>query len=291
MKYLKLTYFLLFAAVLCTSSGCWISNYGLITDNNQISDPGGPRDIVVTNGKAKLVYASQWATTWADGTDENLTYIRQDASGAQTLYTHNNFSVAGDATFSDDLYCSPEWKGCAAAKRIDEDAADPFDDPFDFSYIDHCPGVRSLCVVVSTGRYYGECGRTSALSLQDRLSLWNYGRLGMHSGMEVLSYDLNRSNISITLDNRAGVVADLPISGTAQGWVSLSGRRSKVMEMNDPLLSNVGRSYAEWLEHYGTASTIVSGCYNGVCRDWHIAGNDGKLTTPERVMDWVNRRW
>ena len=88
--------------LLATGLGCALTDYSLITDNNQTSAGGGPGEIRDTRGKAKLLWASQWVTEQADGTDELLWFVNQTADGAQTLTTHNNFSVAGDATFADD---------------------------------------------------------------------------------------------------------------------------------------------------------------------------------------------
>ncbi|ANM30159.1 hypothetical protein ABI59_12135 [Acidobacteria bacterium Mor1] len=286
----------IFVVILAVSVGCHVTNYALIVDNNQTGDPGGPGEIIVTDGKAKLVFASQWATVQADGIDENLTFIRQDASGSQTLYSHNNFSIAGEATFSDDLYCSPETKGCAAAKSYDPDPTDPGDDPFDKRVFDQCPGARSLCLTISTGRYYGECGRTSALAIRDRLNLWNLGKLSQRGGMEVLLYDVNRQNLTLTLDNRSGVVTDLPVTGSAEIWTSLSARRFGRMDLSNPLIGHMGRAYADWLAHFGSSATEVSACYNEVCRSWLIGGNEESegedgISTPARVLDQVNRRW
>ncbi len=283
-----------FLLVLALSFGCHVTNYGLIVDNNQTSEPGGPGEIIVTDGKAKLVFASQWATVHADGVDENLTFIRQNADGAQTLYSHNNYSVAGEATFSDDLYCSPETKGCAAIKSYDYDASDPAEDPFDQRVYPECPGARSLCMALSTGRYYGECGRTGKLSVRDQLNLWNMGQLGYRGGMEVLVYGITRQNLTLTLDNQSGIVTELPVTGTAETWTALTARRFGRADLSNPLIGIMGRQYADWLGRYGTSATELTACYNEVCREWLIAGNqeeEGGISTPARVLDQVNRRW
>lgn len=272
---MKKLFYLGFCLVLMTGFGCAITNYGLITDNNQTSAPGGPGEIRDTTGKAKLIHASQWATLQADGVDELLNFVDQDASGGQTLYTHNNFSVAGEATFSDDLYCSPENKGCAAVKSFDPDATDPSDDPFDGKVNDECPGARSLSLSLSTGRYYGECGRTGKLSLADQLNLWNMGRLGTRNGMEVLMYDVNRSNASITLDNNAGFVTNLNITGSLNAWTTIGNRRAAALDATNPLIANMIRDYASFVGNYAGHTTTINMCLSDVCRAFTVAGNQG----------------
>ena len=77
-------------AVWALCAGCAVTDYGLITDNNQVSHPGGPGEILDTRGKAKLIFSSQWANLYTDGTDELLSFVDQDASGGQTINSYNN---------------------------------------------------------------------------------------------------------------------------------------------------------------------------------------------------------
>lgn len=274
---MKKLFYLGFCLVLMTGFGCAITNYGLITDNNQTSAGGGAGEIRDTRGKAKLVHASQWATLQADGTDELLNFVNQLSDGAQTLYTHNNFSVAGDATFSDDLYCSPETKGCAAVISKDADPTDPNEDPFLSRVNDECPGARSLSLSLSTGRYYGECGLTATWSLQDKLSMYNMGEMGEMFGQEVLMYNLNHNNFSITLDNNAGIVSNLPITGEATAALSLNGQIKGFLDATNPLLGTMVRNYGSWVMDNGADMTTVTVTYNGISRHFDLAGNQDAI--------------
>ncbi len=271
---MKKLFYLGFCLVLMTGFGCAITNYGLITDNNQTSAGGGAGEIRDTFGKAKLVHASQWATLQADGIDELLNFIDQEADGSQRLYTHNNFSVAGDATFSDDLYCSPETKGCAAVYSEDADPTDPNEDPFKSRLNEECPGARSLSLSLSTGRYYGECGRTGTWSLQDKLSMYNMGEMGEMFGREVLMYTLNHNTFSIQLDNNAGIVSNLPITGEATAALSLNGQLNGLLDASSPLLGTMLRNYGAWLMENGADMTTVTVTYNGISRSFDIKGAD-----------------
>ncbi len=271
---MKKLFYLGFCLVLMTGFGCAITNYALITDNNQTSAGGGAGEIRDTFGKAKLVHASQWATSQADGIDELLNFVNQLSDGSQTLYTHNNFSVAGDATFSDDLYCSPETKGCAAVVSKDADPTDPNEDPFESRLNDECPGARSLSLSLSTGRYYGECGRTGAWSLQDKLSMYNMGEMGEMFGREVLMYNLNASNFGVTLDNNAGYVTNLPVSGEATAALSLAGQFNGILDATNPLIGNMLLSYGAFVQEHAADMTTVTVTYNGISREFFMGGSD-----------------
>ncbi len=272
--------------LLACSGGCHISNYGLITDNNQTSAGGGPGEIRNTRGQAKLVHSTQWAYLMADGAHEALNYIRQNADGSQTLTSHDNLSVEGEATFSDDLYCSPERDSCATRRSFDKDPTDPDENPFNTRVLADCPAANTLCKSLSTVRYYGECGRTGTLSLQDRLSLWNMGTLVDVGGAEALHFEADRSSLSVMLENDHGLRTSLPISGEIQGWARMAGASKGVVDSTNPLLGHVARSYAAWVHQHGTEMTRVTGCYRGICREWRVAGvyEEGP-DTPDTVGD------
>ncbi|ANM31878.1 hypothetical protein ABI59_23415 [Acidobacteria bacterium Mor1] len=276
---------LVFLLVWGAGTGCHVSDYGLITDNNQTSAGGGPQEIRDTRGKAKLVFAQKWATLQADGTDEINTFVRQNADGAQTLSSHNNFSVAGDATFSDDLYCSPETEGCAVRKSFDKDPTDPEEDPYDRYTFKECPGARSICLSLATQRYYGECGRTSTLSLQDRLTLWNMGQIVAVGGREALYFQADRNSLSVTLANDEGLVTPLALSGELEGWVQTGGLEQGLVDASNPLIGMVVRSYARWVHEHATEETTISGCYRGICRQWTVAGNSQDLSGGDSVSE------
>ncbi|ANM28946.1 hypothetical protein ABI59_03990 [Acidobacteria bacterium Mor1] len=282
---MKKLFYLGFCLVLMTGFGCAITNYALITDNNQTSAGGGAGEIRDTFGKAKLVHASQWATSQADGIDELLNFVNQLSDGSQTLYTHNNFSVAGDATFSDDLYCSPETKGCAAVVAKDADPTDPNEDPFLSRLNDECPGARSLSLSLSTGRYYGECGRTGTWSLQDKLSMYNMGEMGEMFGRDVLMYNLNASNFDVRLNNNAGIVTSLPVSGEATAALSLNGQINGLLDASNPLLGNMLLNYAAWLQTNGGEMTTITVTYNGISRSFDVQGHTNTgIGTVSRIM-------
>ncbi|ANM31876.1 hypothetical protein ABI59_23405 [Acidobacteria bacterium Mor1] len=273
-----------FVVLLACLTGCHISNYGLITDNNQTSAGGGPGEVRNTRGKAKLVAGQQVVSFTPTGTEESLNFVRQNADGAQTLSTYRNMSVEGEATFLDDLYCSPEYEGCAKRKSFDVDASDPSDNPYNQRFFSECPGVPSS-FTLSTARYYGECGRTGALSLQQKLSLWNMGTIVDWRDGEALYFDLDRSNLSVHLANDDGLTTPLSITGDYRSWVQVRGPNRWVLDATNPLSAVLARSYAAWVEDYGTETTTIRGCYQGICREWTVAGKADGQGAPDTVGD------
>jgi hypothetical protein len=271
-----------FCLVLVSGFGCAITNYGTITDNNQSNTASG---VINTNGKAHINETSQIATIWPDGTDELINFVDQAGDGTAVLTTYNNFSTGSEPTFHDDLYCNPDWQGCAIVTAPDPEVGDS--DIFDGSANANCLGFRSLSVSLSTGRYYGECGR-ARLDLSDRLSLANMGRLATVAGREGLLYDLNRNNFSIIVDNNAGVATSLPITGDYSVFFSTGNRSQALVDLTNPLGANVGRAFSDFLRTYGTAETDVTITYNGISSTFEVGGD---RLNASNVLGFVNRKF
>ena len=125
---MKKVLYLGFCLVLAMGVGCAITNYSLITDNDQVSNGQGS-GVVNTNGKAKMT-SQQVATIWPDGSDELFSFIDQKADGTAVITTYNNFSTGGDPTFHSDLYCNTAWNGCAIWTAPDDNVGDIFDGTF-----------------------------------------------------------------------------------------------------------------------------------------------------------------
>ena len=142
--------------------------------------------------------------------------------------------------------------------------------------------------LISTGRYYGECGR-SKVSLKDRLHLLANAQLRVRFGEMGLFYNMNSSNFSVTLDNNAGVVSTLPIRGNMSLW--LSGDRSVGMfDTTNPLVATTWRAYAGWLAESGTEHTTANICYLGVCTSLEL-GTNNEAVNPGSILANVNRNY
>ena len=254
-------FYLAFCVVLAMGVGCAITAYDTITDNDQGN--GGSSGTINTSGKAHIIEGIQIATIWSDGNDELFTMVNQSSNGDRSLTTYNNFSTSAGPTFHDDLYCNPDWNGCSVFT-----APDPAGGLFDGTPNFNCSGARSLQVLLSTGRYYGECGRMR-LPLADRLNLLNLGRIGVKYGKEGLFYDLTRNSFSLWLDNNSGIRTMVPITGSAQLFASPDDSTGAV-DLTNSLLAPMGRYIANWVEQNSTEVTTAETCYMGVCWSYQI---------------------
>jgi hypothetical protein len=148
---------------------------------------------------------------------------------------------------------------------------------FDFTLNRNCSGLRSLSYVLSTTRYYGECGRALS-SVSDRISLMNMGNITTQNGVEGLLYNLNRNNFSIRLDNNSGVVSSLPVVGDSSLFIN-PAKRQMTIDMTNSLLANTGRGLADFVRNYGTDSTTVTFTLNGLSKSWEVGNlNADKIT-------------
>ncbi len=282
---MKKLLYLSFCLVLALAFGCAITQYSVITDNDQNDSPKAGGAPTNTNGKAHLRESSQVAFGYDDGTDELFSFVDQKANGDRTISTYNNHSGnAGQPVFHSDLYCNPDWAGCAVWTSADLES-DPRPD-FDGTANTNCLGFRSLSVLLSSSRYYGECGR-ARLSFEDRLALLGEGALRNKFGRIGLLYNLNAGNFSIQLDNNQGVVTNLAMRGNAEFWMAGDNSNVAFMDLSNPLLGTVGRAYAGYLAEYGAEQTTATLCYSSICADFDIAGNSG-ASTPARVMANMN---
>lgn len=279
---MKKLFYLGFALVLAMGVGCAITDYSVIVDNDQVANGQGS-GIVNTSGKAHLVEGSQIATLWPDGADEIINFVDQKANGDQVLTTYNNFSSAYPI-FHDDLYCNPDWAGCAITTAQNPVVGDA--DIFDYKWNPSCKGARSLSLLLSTTRYYGECGRAK-ISWADRVKAINLGTLGRAHGMEGLFYNLNHNNLTVTLDNNAGYVTTLPVTADATLFVGGQGRHKGMLDLTNPLMMGMFRSYADFLANHATHQTNMTVTYEGISLSYTIAGNYG-ISNPSNVLSIGN---
>lgn len=250
----RISWIACFAIAAC--SGCAITDYVLITDNDQVSNGQGS-GIVNTNGKAHIYYCSQWISLWPDGTDNLFSMVDQNAAGDRVITTYNNFSTSTEPSLHSDIYCNPDWQGCAIMTASDPQADDA--DRFDGHLNMNCSGARSLMVVLSTSRYYGECGR-ARLSLTDRVRLMNMGRIATLDGSEGLLYRLDAQNTSLRVATGSGETI-LPLRGGIEAFAT---GRGGYVDVTNPLIANVGRAYADFQRRHGGRETTVTITYNGL---------------------------
>lgn len=239
---MKKLLYLGFCLVLTLGIGCAVTNYELMVDqyNGEIEN---------TNGKARILKGSQTASIYSDGADNLFSYVDQKANGDRTLTTVNFFTTDG-SFFLDQTFCTPDWNGCSIWTADDPEVGDS--SIFDGNWNQNCSGSRSLSYLVSTTRYYGECGR--ALSQLDRINL--FANLNWTSPSEA-SMVLARNNFSLKLNGQDGTSLNLPIHGSVP--VSIDFRNNTLMvDARNPLLGTVAARASQFLREHGPAFGLTA---------------------------------
>lgn len=193
-----------FCLTLVMGVGCAITDYALITDNDQTNNNSGASttgsNVVNTNGKAHIMETSQWAFSFGGGTlEEWIAFVDQDGNGDRVISTYGNNNARGGPSFHDDDYCNPDWNGCAAWTAQDPEVGDA--DPFDGSQNVNCTLGGSFSILVGSGRL-SECGRVGfdGMSVLEKAQLTAQLTPGFHMGDEVLVANFNAGNLSINVD-------------------------------------------------------------------------------------------
>jgi hypothetical protein len=244
-----------FCLALLMGMGCAITNYALMTEywyGNQVYN---------TNGKAQIRFDQ--GVAFGDGSDWFFftNFVDQKANGNRKLNTYSLVTPysSPNAPWTDYFYCTPDWNGCAIWSADDPEGPD---DPFDGTYGVNCPGAQFLKTLLSSGRYYGECGRAS-LPVADRINLLSSGTL---IDEYTLGYTLNGGNTTIILDNNAGVRSLVPVLGQVGLEVGTFKMGHTMLDATNPLLANSARWVADWNDTYGTNHTSITVVYNGVVK-------------------------
>jgi hypothetical protein len=232
-------YGLALGAALLFGFGCALTNYELITDRDG--------NIVNTKGNAYIRgQFGQIATVWPDGYDNLIWYVDQKSNGDRKLSTVNYFTTGTEDQFKDDLYCSPDWSGCKVVTADDPEIGDV--DEFDYTVNPQCDGYRSLrlALLISSTRYYGECGRTrnGDRSLK-MLALANSLTPVEIDGAMWLRGNLSALNSSLVLNNRNGGTYAVPITSEI-GITANFAKRRMLVDMTNPNNRTLAESVINW---------------------------------------------
>ncbi len=268
--------YLLFTALsllVIAGLGC-ITDYGIITDNDQSVAGRRNNDAPInTVGKAHIRYGFQAVTIWPDGTDELLSFVDQAADGTATLTTYNNFSTGTEPAFHADLYCNASWSGCSIFTAPDDNDGNLFDGRFN----PNCSGARSLSILVSTGRYYGECGSQEAkLRIDEKIALLDSAVSAKAFGRDGLLWSLNSSNTSIRVRNLStGLTVGLPLYGAGIEFFATRLKDPAVLWLDHPMLGVTFREYANLLDDELHAEALeLTIEHNGIPIRFTVSGGD-----------------
>jgi len=284
MRYLL---FVALSALVIAGLGC-LTDYGIITDNDQ-SRPGvndGP--IVNTNGKAHVKEAYRGATIWPDGTDELFSFVDQKSDGTATITTYNNYSTGSEPIFHDDLYCNTSWTGCSIFTAPDDNDENLFDGRWNPS----CSGARSLSILYSTGRYYGECGSQQAkLRVEEKISLLNGAVAAKAYGRGGLLWKLDSSNTTIRVRNlTTGASVNVPFYGASAEFFWSRTQDPAFLWLDHPMLGVAFRDYANRLDDELYAEALeVTITHNGVPIRFSISGGDHPVVNSSVWRERANR--
>jgi hypothetical protein len=283
----------IFLLVLLAGFGCAITDYGVINDNDQgnqaLPEPSAPncepncvRGIfgcicpTSTNGPAHIKETSQIATIWPDGTDELINFVDQKVDGTATLTTYNNFSTGGEPTFHDDLYCNPSWVGCSIFTASDDNDSQLFDGTSNAN----CSGARSLSILLSTGRYYGECGNQEAkFSVADKVTALSSAIGAERFGRSGLLWNLSSSNTSIVARNLdTGQSYMVPTFGVSLDHFMSEHGNVAFTWLNDALLGPALLNFGGLLDKELRSEAVeVTVTVNGIEAGFMLAGGDNDL--------------
>ena len=89
------------AALAALNSACALTNYPIITDEDQVRQANGTH-IVNTTGRAFVMQKVQVASFVGDTTFNTVWFTNQDQKGNQTLWTHENIGRATRERFEID---------------------------------------------------------------------------------------------------------------------------------------------------------------------------------------------
>jgi hypothetical protein len=251
-------FYLGFCLALAMGFGCAITDYVLMTDY-------GTGEIISTNGKAMIAFDQGIAI--GDGTNWHIFYnmVDQKANGNRVLTTYAQATSYDDPIpWLDYFYCTPDRNGCSIWTADDPEVGDV--DPFDGKWNINCQGATLLYSLLSSSRYYGECGR-AAIPVQDRLNFLAAGNL---IDEYTLGYNMNAGNTTLILDNNAGVRSLVPLLGNVNLQVGTYKMFSMHTDMSNPLVGASMRWMADWNDTYGTGATTMTVIFNGVVKELNV---------------------
>jgi hypothetical protein len=180
----------------------------------------------------------------------------------------NYFTTGTESPFKDDLYCSPDWSGCKVATANDPEVGDV--DDYDYAVNPHCSGYRSLSLLISTTRYYGECGRARPTDRAGKLIALASGMKPVEvNGATWLSTSLSALNTSLVLDDRDGSSYALPITSQIGVTANFATRRL-ILDMTNPNNRDMASNAIRWASAHGGRGIEATITVHGADFVYHV---------------------
>jgi hypothetical protein len=136
-------------------------------------------------------------------------------------------------------------------------------------------GYRSLSLLVSTTRYYGECGRAQTTSRASQMLALANGMTPVEvNGKTWLHSNLSALNTSVVLNNRNGSIYALPM--TSQIGVNANFAKRQVMvDLSNPNTGNLAQNAINWNKAHPGPSIGATLTVDGIGRTFEtkLTGN------------------
>ncbi len=263
--------------LLVAGTGCALTDYADITD----AYPPGSGGPINTQSKAHVIDPFQTAVNLGAGWFAHTWFVDQTAGGDRSIVTvfQGPTAIPTDV-FHNDMYCNPDWGGCAAWAANDPPGGNG-SCAFDGRWNIPCQGDHLYYLICYYTRYYGECGR-DRLTTAEKIEFMNMGRLGTSMGMEGLFYDMSAKNFTIAVDNNAGVTATVPVRGNVPVFLSPQGGKATV-DLTNPLLASSFRNWADYLAKFETGHMTATLTYNGITKVVNFATVGGASQVQKRI--------
>lgn len=242
---MKKLLYVAFCLTVAMSLGCIAITWPCITDNDLQSEA-----LVNTNGKAHLFETSQTGLLTGGKMYTHASFVDQTAGGMQKLTVYEMEGMPYQ--FHTDTYCNPDWTGCAWFTY--DYACYPFP-----ACTFYGPGAKLnlncfLTSAVGLCNYvrYGECGR----SLRMPNMQWSEIDQLMNSAVEngnILTFNINRGNTSVTFQNGTGQLASWGLVGNQELNLDLNHGRATIQ---------AGTSYANSMRKL--SQIVDQGFQNGL---------------------------
>lgn len=266
------------AALISLSSACAITDYPVITDQDQVRQANGTH-VVNTTGRAFIMQKVQVASFIGDTSFNTVSFVNQDQRGNQTLYTHMNIGLVAnpDTWFHGTVYMNDDRNTCwnvRAANPVSGDVS-----PFDFDFNANCKGSEALAVLVSfaqrsqeagsdgnngnptsPGSDFGGRGQSFAgVTVQQAIAALGQldaaGTYGSYAGINGYRMTVTPANFGVTLTSSAGASTTLAFDGVTLTYDPVNQRA-----LIDPRGSNaaaIADQVANWVDANGRNATLT----------------------------------
>ena len=264
--------FFALAGLVALTSACALTDYPVITDEDQVRQANGTH-IVNTSGQAFVLQKVQVASFVGDKSYNAVWFVNQDQKGNQTIYTRMNHGLVAepDTWFHGTTYMNDNRNTCWNIRAPNPATGDT--DIFDFAINVNCEGTETIAVLLSKGERSQEAGgdgnsgtddgapssnvaqSVAGVTLQQAVDvldqLDSYATFGDWAdyGMTGYKYTASPSTVDIGLANSSGIVTDFNLDGVTIVYDVMN--RKAVFDTRSGNTPAILRELADWVDANG----------------------------------------